>query len=370
MEYSMNNHPHYAKPERGNKNYLQEAYNAAKSDHIRVLYVQKNIQSDTLPSEGWQKINEETIAPVSAIAYFFAQSLLEHLDVPVGIISSSWGGTPIETWTPECAYLNSPSFKDEVRDHKLNGLTIGERYEKMIKPIAPYSLKGFLWYQGETNVINGDSDLYAEKKKALIESWRSAWNNDNMPFYYVQLAPHTYSQRRNDLIVNTWEALPVFWEVQTSCMQIPHTGMVVTTDLVDNPDDIHPSYKGMVGERLARWALAKSYGKTDIVHSGPTFKNMRVEQNKITIQFDNIGSGLVTRDGKAPDWFYVKRKNRRFAKADAVIEDDKIVITADNLYEPASIRFAWDEIAMPNLQNKEGLPALPFRFDSASKSVE
>ena len=367
MEYSMNNHPQFAKPERGAKNYLNDEYKAADSPVIRVLYVEKNIKTDTLPSKGWQMINEETLAPISAIGYFFAKSLLKNLDVPVGIISSSWGGTPIETWTPEAAYLSSTTFQNKINDNKLNGVTIGERYKKMIEPLAPYSLKGILWYQGETNVINGDGYNYAEKMKIFVESWRSAWNNEIMPFYYVQLAPYIYSQRRDDLIAKTWESLPIFWEAQTSCMNIPYTGMVVTTDLVDNPKDIHPSYKWIVADRLARWALAKSYGKKDILYSGPSFKSLSMNNDKIILEFDNVGSGLVTSDGKAPDWFYIKKKNGRFAKTKATIHDNKIVITADDIYEPMSIRFAWDEVAMPNLQNKEGLPALPFVFDGENK---
>lgn len=364
MEYSMNNHIKYAKPQKGDKDYLYKQYKSANNANIRVLYVEKNLKTDTLPSKGWQMVNEESLAPVSAIGYFFAKSLIENIDVPIGIISTAWGGTPIETWTSEQAYLNSPSFMDKVINHKLNGTKIGERFEKMIQPIIPYSLRGFLWYQGEQNLINGDQDEYAEKQKTLIESWRSAWNDEGLSFYYVQLAPYAYSQRRKDIIAKTWEALPYFWEVQTSCMQTPYTGMVVTTDLVDNTKDIHPSYKWIIGERLARWALAKDYGFKDMVYSGPTFKKIVEDKNRIIIEFENVGSGLETSDGKSPDWFYVKAKDGRFNKANAKIEDNKITISVDNMVRPVSIRFGWDELAMPNLRNKEGLPAISFRIDN------
>ncbi|MDR2914865.1 MAG: sialate O-acetylesterase [Tannerella sp.] len=361
MEYSMHNHPQYAKPQKGDPDYLYKEYITAKSPVIRTFYVEKNLKADTLPSDGWQMLNEKTLAPVSAIGYFFAKSLVENLDIPVGIISTSWGGTPIETWTPEQAYLNSPMLKNHVTGHKLNNIIIGERFDKMVAPMIPYSLKGFLWYQGETNVINGDGEIYAEKQKCLIESWRSAWEDERLSFYYVQLAPYTYSQRRGDLIASTWEALPSFWEVQTSCLNIPYTGMVVTTDLVDDPKDIHPSYKWIVGERLARLALCKDYGRSDLICSGPTFKKMTVDKDKITLEFDHIGSGLVTNDGKDPDWFYLKGDNGRFKKVHAVIHENKIILSGEYNMKNPVIRFGWDEVAMPNLFNKEGLPAVPFR---------
>lgn len=367
MEYSMNKHPHYAKPKKGDPDYLYNAFKLARNPYIRVLYVEKNLKSDTLPTKGWQMLNEESLAPVSAVAYFFAEFLTEQLDVPVGILSASWGGTPIETWTSEQVYMNSQSFKGQLKEHKLNGVRVGERYDKMIKPIIPYSLKGFLWYQGETNLINGDIEIYAEKQKVLIESWRSAWNDDKLSFYYVQLAPFMYSGRKQDNYGKAWDALPRFREVQVSCLNIPHTGMVSTIDLVENLRDIHPSYKWVVGERLARLALNKDYGKTGMEYCGPVFKKMSVAGNKITLEFDHVGSGLTTRDGKAPDWFTIKNKNGKFGKAKAVIEGDKIVIVHDQFSQPVSLRFGWDEGAMPNLMNKEGLPAVPFRTEETKK---
>lgn len=361
MEYSMNNHPRYAKPKKGDPNYLYNEYAAANNPIIRIMHVEKNIKTDTLPSNGWQMINKESLAPFSAIGYFFAKALAENMDIPVGVISTTWGGTYIETWTSEQAYLNAPIFADKVSNRKLAGVTIGERYDKMVAPMIPYSLKGFLWYQGEQNLIAGDLDIYADKQKLLIDSWRKAWGDDNLSFYYVQLAPYAYSLRRQDDVAKTWEALPRFWEIQTSCMDIPHTGMVVTTDLVDNAKDIHPSYKWIVAERLSRWALAKDYGNTHIVYSGPTFKKMDIQGDNIVLEFDNAGSGLTTNDGKAPDWFYIRDTRGRFVKANATIESNKIIIPKKMVQEPINIRFGWDELAMPNLFNSEGLPAIPFR---------
>ncbi len=362
MEYSMSKQFKHADTKRWNPEYFYQQYKEAKSPIIRVLYVEKFLKADTLPSKGWQTLNEKSLAPISAAGYFFALSLMENLDVPVGLISTSWGGTPIETWIPEEAYTSSKVLRDSVANHQVKGTRIGERFRKMVAPMAPYALKGFLWYQGETNLTNGDRSIYAEKQKTLIESWRSAWKDNDLSFYYVQLAPHIYSEANSDGSVKNKEALPLFREAQTSCLSIPHTGMIVTTDLVDDAKDIHPSYKWVVGERLARWALAKDYGKKNVVYSGPTFKRMSVEGDKIILEFGNTGSGLTTNDGKAPDWFHVKDETGNFTQADAAIEGNKVILSRGNNRNKPAVRFAWDETAMPNLCNKEGLPAVPFRI--------
>lgn len=338
LEYSMNEHPRYAKPMKGNPNILKEAYEATSNPLIRMLYVEKVLNSDTLPSKGWQQNSQESLASISAAAYFFAQSLVDSLNVPVGIISSSWGGTPIETWTPG----------------------EGERYKKMIESLVPYTLKGFLWYQGENNLSTGDMDNYATKQRMLVDRWRSAWDDYQLPFYYVQLAPYLYSQNRN-APPKTWESLPRFWEVQTSFLTTPYTGMVVTTDLVDNVRDIHPSYKWIIGKRFARIALAKAYGRSHLVYSGPTYKRMTITNEEVILEFDHIGSGLATRNGEQPNWFQLKEGQGEFRRVEAEIMDNKIVIKRSNSMLLPVVRFAWDEVAMPNLCNKEGLPALSFR---------
>ena len=359
MEYSMNRHPQYKKPAKGDPDILQKEFSAAENPLIRVLYVEKKLDTAELPTSGWHEAVGEELAPVSAAGYFFAKKLFEELDVPVGIISSSWGGTAIETWTPVEAYLESPLFADKMKGDRLEGQEVGRRYGKMIEPLIPYTLKGFIWYQGETSLINGDMMNYADKMKVLVDSWRSLWNDNDMPFYYVQISPMVYSQRR-DHVAKDWQSLPHFWEVQTLALDIPNTGMIVTTDLVDNPRDIHPSYKWIVGERLSRLALAKDYDKK-VEYSGPVFKKMAIDGNKAVIEFDHVESGLVTSDGKAPDWFQISGPDGKFVKAEAAIDGGRVVLTAKGVKEPAAVRFAWDEVAMPNLVNGEGLPAVPFR---------
>jgi sialate O-acetylesterase len=344
MEYSMNNHQQYSKPKRGDANYQSKAFRKANSPLIRTLHVKRRLDADTLPSLGWTTLSQKTLAPVSAVAYFFAKTLTDNLDVPVGIISTSWGGTEIETW-----------------------MTAGARFQKMVRPMIPFAIKGFLWYQGEANLIKGDEEQYCYKQQTLVESWREAWQDTTLSFYYVQLAPYTYSQRRGDPVSHTWEALPRFWEVQYACMQhIPRSGMAQTTDLVDDVTDIHPPYKWIVGERLARWALAKDYGKNQLVCMGPALKNYRIAGDKIIVDFDNADSGLTTNDGQAPNRFEISDKSGMFRKADASIEGKTVVLSNANIKEPYFVRYAWDEVAVPNLFNRDGLPALPFTTYSAT----
>lgn len=360
MQYTMKHHPGYLKPRRG-EDIQQQEMEKARLPLMRILYVGRNLDTDTLSSVGWREINRESIALLSATAYFFGKTLIDSLNIPVGIISASWGGTMIETWTPEQAYLDSPLFKDRVNNHRMHNTDVGCNFENMVRKLIPFTLKGFIWYQGESNITAGYFNEYAEMQKILINSWRTLWGDLKLPFYYVQVAPHIYSQRRGDQCVNTWESLPRFWEKQAECMSIPYTGMAVTTDLVDELKDIHPPYKWEVGRRLALWALAHDYDYKNLVYSGPRYKSMQVDGDRIILSFEFVGSGLTTNDGKDLNWFQIAGENNRFYNASAVIENDKVIVSSPKVRHPVNVRFAWDEVAQPNFYNKEGLPAIPFR---------
>lgn len=373
MEYSMNDHPKYHRPKKSSYRHevfttptstpdtLKQEFLSASNPLVRVLYVEKNLSTDTLPSTGWHIADTTSLAPVSAAGYFFAKRLVEELGVPVGIISTSWGGSPIEHWLPLEDCQNTPSLASQLVNGKIDGKKVGMRYDKMVRPLIPFSLRGFLWYQGETNLIEGDMQIYADKQRALIDGWRRLWNDETLPFYYVQLAPHNYTQRKDGRLAYAWDVLPRFWEVQTALMEVPYSGMIVSTDLVDYIGDIHPSYKWVVGERLALWALHHDYGKKEVEYSGPKFKSLKVDGKKIIIEFDHAANGLKTSDGKAPDWFYVWTKRGRYQQANAQIDGSRIILTHDQLKPSEEVRFGWDEAAMPNLLNAEGLPAIPFR---------
>jgi sialate O-acetylesterase len=250
--------------------------------------------------------------------------------VPIGLINSSWGGSPIEPWT--------------VTDKGS-----GRMYNAMIAPLTPFAIRGAIWYQGESNVNNGFA--YRDKKEALIKGWRRAWGQE-LPFYFVQIAP--WSNYKEGM-------LPELWEAQVASLKIPGTGMAVVTDLVDNVKDIHPQNKKDVGHRLALWALAKTYGKKDLVYSGPLYKEMKVEGDKVRLSFAHVGGGLKSRDGKPLSEFEIAGEDGKFVKAEAAIDGNTVVVHAAGVAKPAQVRFGWHKLANPNLCNKEGLPASPFR---------
>jgi sialate O-acetylesterase len=347
----------------------------------------------------WSQCSPETVAGFSAVGYFFGRKLHTELNIPIGLINSSWGGTRVEPWTPPVGFESVPAL-GEIREqikqadkdfrkilddyldmefidqwarlsrkalksdgplppppafpkHPLDSHRLpAGLYNGMVHPIAHFAIKGAIWYQGESN--RGERMMYYEKKKALINGWRKIWGRGDFPFYFVQLAPFRYG---GDPV-----ELPMIWEAQTATLAVPNTGMAVTTD-IGNLTDIHPKNKQEVGRRLALWALAKDYGRADLVYSGPLYKSMAVEDNKIRISFDHIGSGLASGDGKPLSWFTISGVDPNFVEAQAKIEGDTVVVWSDQIAKPAAVRFGWNQEAEPNLTNKDGLPASPFRTD-------
>jgi sialate O-acetylesterase len=332
----------------------------AKNPNIRIFLVNRKSMRPDPEHKGWNIARDSALRPFSAVGYFFAKELYKELHVPIGMISSAVSGSRIEPWISSEAFDSSPYFnKNDTL--KISG-DPGKFYPDMIQPLSPFGLRGFLWYQGETNCFLSETIQYAYKMQLLIESWRKAWLDQLLSFYYVQIAPFYYSRSKQKIAL-TEETLPKFREAQALALKLPYTGMAVITDLVDSLDGIHPPYKSEVGRRLSLLALAKDYGKK-IVYSGPMYKQMKVVGNKIEIEFDYCGIGLISRDGKSLDWFSIAGADGKFVPADAVIEGNKVVISSPVVPFPVEARFAWNEIAQPNLFNKEGLPAVPFRTNN------
>ena len=330
--------------------------------HIKIPHRPALTPQNDVPTDGWQICTPETVTGFTAVGYYFGRHLLEQLDVPVGLVGSNWGGTRIEPWIPPTGFEQTPALKD-ITDHLKDfpsrndqGRIIHQSplalYNGMIHPLVPYAIRGAIWYQGESN--NGEGMLYHEKMKALINGWRSTWQRDDMPFYFVQLAPFRYERKANDL--------PEIWEAQQETLSLPHTGMAITTD-ISNLDDIHPKNKQEVGRRLALWALAKTYDHDQLVYSGPLFKSMTIETNQIRIAFDHASSGLASRNGKPLNWFTICGQDKKFVEAEARIDGTTVVVHAETVSSPLAVRFGWDQLAEPNLINLEGLPAPPFRTD-------
>lgn len=338
---------------------------------LRLFLVPKRTASE--PREDveaqWKVCAPESVRPFSAVAYYFGLELHKKLGVPVGMIASAWGGTLIEPWTPPAGYAAVPELMP-ILDRQLarkpdedpwdSPQSPTALYNGMIHALTPFAIRGAIWYQGESN--RNDGLLYEKKMEALIRGWREAWKLGDFPFYYVQLAPYNYGYDRNmtSSPVLDDERLPLVWEAQRNALRIPATGMAVITDIADLAN-IHPPNKVDVGRRLALWARAKVYGEKGLVHSGPLYKSMSVEGDKARIAFDHAGGGLIANDGQPLVWFEIAGEDRVFYRAEAAIDGDTVVVRSPRVAEPKAVRFGWHQLAVPNLANKEGLPASPFR---------
>ena len=351
---------------------------AATFPQIRLFKVER-AKSNTPASDlqgQWVVCGPDTVDAVkfSAAGYFFGRALHRELRQPVGLIHSCWGGTRIEPWTAPEGFAAVPSlasFADACTrpGTQIEETTPSELYNPMIRPLAPFALRGAIWYQGESNIIGvDDGPRYCDKMLALVRGWRSVWGRE-FSFYFVQVAPHLYHVVRPNTVVSP-EATPRLWEAQAAAARLlPRSGMIVTTDLVDDLTDIHPRNKKDVGERLARLALAGDYGRADLVTSGPVFSRMEIAGARAILHFDHLASGLRSTDGKPLTWFTVAGTDGVFFPAAATIEGDTIVVTSPRVPAPAVVRFAWDEAARPNLSNTAGLPAQPFRTDDPFRAA-
>jgi len=306
-----------------------------------------------LPGD-WAVCSPDTVLNFSAVGYFFGRELHNELNVPIGLINTSWGGTVCEAWTSEEA-LKEGGFDTILKRSK--GAKQGPNnasvlYNAMLAPLIPYGIRGAIWYQGESN--RGRAYQYRELFPTMIRDWRERWGSGNFPFLFVQLAPFNYGNPDDPACAELREA-------QTMTLSLPNTGMAVTTD-IGNVKDIHPKNKQEVGRRLALWALANSYDK-DLVYSGPLYKSMKVEGGKARITFDHTGGGLKSLDGKPLTEFAIAGEDKQFVPAQAKIEGDSVVVFSDEVDKPVAVRFGWRNAAEPNLANEEGLPASPFRTD-------
>ncbi len=354
----------------------EASLHVAHFPRIRFMIVSKEYAAqpaaDLPPRQpGWMVMSTSTVTRCSAVAFYFGRRIHQEVGVPVGLLVSAVGGTRIESWTPAGALqalANEPRIaRDRERDPGLKDPeTPAQLYNGMIHPLIPFGLKGALWYQGEANGKEGAG--YTAKKEAMIGAWRKGWGHA-FPFYFVQLA----NLDRAELGEEGWARLR---EAQCKTLQVPHTGMAVTID-VGMAKDIHPTNKFDVGERLARWALAKDYGKKELVYAGPLYKSMEVDGARVRIAFEpfSVGAGLMVgkKDGLAPaaadaegklKYFAIAGADRKWVPAGAVIDGDTVVVSSPDVPNPVAVRYAF--LMNPegaNLYNKEGLPASPFRTD-------
>ncbi len=362
MEYTMRKNSKVAMPD-SIKNWPVNELETAHNKSIRIFLVDRKKMKPDSTHSGWDVAEDSALRSFSAVGYFFAKKMYEELQVPIGIIASSIPGSRIEPWMPQEAMTALPFFKDQTDStHKVDGEP-GKFYATMIAPIAPFALKGFLWYQGESNCFLGERLQYTYKMQALINQWRKIWNNKTLPFYYVQIAPFAYSKQKGK-VSYTEQSEPEFWEAQALALKIPHTGMIATTDLNFDLDNLHPHYKWEIGKRLALCALANDYGKKKFVAMGPVYNNMKVDGNKIIIDFKYSGAGLINNDGQPLSNFTISGADEKFIPAKAVIKNNSVEVSAESIQHPVAVRFGWNEGYHSNLYNNNGLPALPFRTDN------
>lgn len=342
----------------------------------------------------WNVCDSKTAENFSAVAYFFGRELFKKLNVPVGLINSSYGGTACENWMSKETLESFPELKSimdnytkaikefpaKLKGFEMNQASLAAQFSKdsadavtsnkplprkpaapmspaerggptglwntMISPLIPYAIKGAVWYQGEANASRGLQ--YRTLLPALIKNWRTEWKQGDFPFVIVQIPGwknHFPELKEAQLL--TWQ-------------KVPKTAMVVTYDC-DDTLDVHPGNKQPVGERIALAVRAVGYGEK-IEFSGPVYQSMKVDGNKAILTFTHVGTGLVAKNGDLKD-FTIAGDDKKFVPAKAVIEKDKVIVTAEGVENPVAVRAGWRLCPQMNLTNKENLPATPFRTD-------
>lgn len=388
---------------------------AADYPLIRLCQVPRITSEEPLDQVNptWAECTPESAQGFSAVGYFFGRELHQELGVPIGLISTNWGGTPAEAWTSAEKLENDPDYapvyewwantiaayptaletyqnetlpawearceaaraagqplptKPTAPMNENNPRRPSNLYNAMIHPLIPYAIKGAIWYQGESNAHVGGAMptsgawQYRELFPTMIQDWRERWGQGDFPFAWVSLA--NYRAVATGPEESQWAELR---ESQTLTLALPNTGQALAID-VGEADDIHPKDKQTVGHRLALWALDEVHDR-DVVSEGPSYQAMRIEGNRVRLSFTNAAEGLRTQATvNAPDpavlqGFQVAGEDRAWVWAQAQIDGDEVLVWADGVAQPVAVRYAWANNPVANLYNSAGLPAVPFRTD-------
>lgn len=369
----------------------------ANHPNIRILSVPKRAaQSPQTEFDGrWQACTPESIEGFSAVGYFFGRRIHQTLDVPVGLIDNAWGGSAAEAWLSTQTLAETGDYEPmlnrwqqqmknydyevlleeweakvaawrqagrpgrkppEPRDRAQGQHRPGNLYNGVLYPVIGYTMRGVIWYQGESNASRAKE--YQSLFPLLINTWRREWQQGEFPFYWVQLAD--FQAEKLTPGESDWAELR---EAQTMTMQqLPRTGQAVITDLGDAAD-IHPRNKLDVANRLARWALANDYGY-DIAFRSPQFASMIREGNRLRLTFEHVAGGLKARDVREPMGFAIAGSDKKFVRAKAkILNKNTIEVSADSVSEPVFVRYAWADNPIANIESTDGLPLTPFRTD-------
>ncbi|NEU07983.1 sialate O-acetylesterase [Flavihumibacter sp. R14] len=332
-------------------NDLHEALLSSNNDQIRVFTVTTASADNPVQnvSGQWKISNPQNAMEFSAVGFWYAQLLQKYLKVPVGLIVSAVGGTPVRSWMSKESLKALPEARTE-----LNGKKPEVLYNAMIAPLTQYSIKGFLWYQGEAD--RAAPNLYAQQLISMISHWRKVWNDTPLPFYSVQIAPWLYPG-------DPETAGAVVREQQLIAMrQDPNSGIVITLDLGSN-QTIHPPEKKVVAERLAYIALAKTYGVMGLPFEGPEYKDMTVSGNKAVLTFEHADQGLYFKNTNSVN-FEIAGADKVFHPAKATITAKGIQVESSSVKLPVAVRYAYKNFVVGDLYNNYGLPASSFRTDN------
>ncbi len=377
----------------------------ARFPNIRLISVpQVGTQEPQDDFQGtWAVCSPQEAASFSAVGYLFGRQLHLALDVPIGLIDNAWGGSACEAWIRRDLMAADEKYKpllerwdETVKNYDAekvaanfekqlaawreasakaradgqplpqrprapqNPLTGNHRpaniYCGVLKPTIGYGIRGAIWYQGESNA--GRAYQYRDLFPLMIQSWREEWQQGDFPFYWVQLAD--FKAEQSEPAASDWAELR---EAQTLSQKLPNTGQAVIID-VGEGKDIHPKNKETVANRLARLALARDYGRSDLAHHSPEYKSMEKDGSRIVVTLDYVGGGLATFDTAEPRGFAIAGADQKFVWAQArLVGTDKVEVWSDAVAEPVAVRYAWADNPVCNVYSKEGLPVTPFRTD-------
>ncbi|MCF6177719.1 MAG: sialate O-acetylesterase [Victivallaceae bacterium] len=392
-----------------NSNNAKEEIAAANYPKIRLFKVRNKVSLTPLSDTSgiWSECTPVAVKNFSAAGYYFGRSLYKKLNVPIGLINSSWGGTCIEAWTPWSAQQNIPAAISRRSSYDRNAKKYDEAVEKekfekkkaewqkktaewkaagkkgraprrprfyihphknpnypvnlyngMINPILPFAIKGAIWYQGESNA--GGAKYYRKQLEAMITAWRKVWQQGDFPVYFVQL-PNFRTPAKNPVEDSSWPQLREAF--MNTAKEVPNTGMAITMD-IGEATNIHPKNKQDVGDRLARVALFKTYGKKAVVWTGPIYKRVKISGNKAIVTFENGGSPLAVKGQDPLKWFALVDAKGNTVAADAKITGpDTVEVSSPKVKQITMVYYAWANNPVGvNLINKAGLPASPFRW--------
>ena len=338
---------------------------AAKFPAIRMFTTERRAHLEPQTDCGglWAVCSPETVNGFSGTAYFFARALHQKLNVPVGIVHSSWGGTAVEAWTSLDVQAGdkklAPVFASWKGKPKADRNKPANLFNGMIAPILPYGIRGAIWYQGERNARTVDSSkLYAHQLPLMINDWRRRWRQGDFPFLWVQL-PNFKTRSDDPNAVSAWAHMR---ESMAGTLALPNTGMATTID-IGEAKDIHPKNKQDAGARLAHWALAEFYGKTDVIATGPMYASHAVQDSTVIVKFKHA-AGLQAKEVRVMSGFALAGADKKFHWATATVNADGAVqVSCEAVKKPVAVRYGWGDNPNVNLVNKAGLPMTPFRTD-------